>query len=174
MAKIASFDVSRADLGVVVVVQQGGARFGTLAISKGSLLWFPRESKRGVELSWAELDRALAGRGAPSLGGAGGGKRKAASKKKAAPKEKAAPAKKPAPTKKARKTAPSIDLRGAYRGKTLRALLHGDGTITFEGQRYGSPSAAATAAVKHGRRDGWKFWKYQNSRGRWVQLEDRR
>ncbi|MCO5298870.1 MAG: hypothetical protein M9886_02855 [Candidatus Nanopelagicales bacterium] len=47
-----------------------------------------------------------------------------------------------------------VSTNGAW---PAQAVLNADGTITFDGQTYHTPSAAA-AAAKHGPANGWEFW----------------
>lgn len=62
-------------------------------------------------------------------------------------------------------------LRGAYKGKTYSATLRKDGQISYGGQLYASPTAAAKAIIKKGRTvNGRGFWKYKNEDGEWVAL----
>jgi len=69
---------------------------------------------------------------------------------------------------------PPIELEHTYSGQRLTAIIGHDGTVTFDGVQYSSPSRAAgavKAAVKGphptGKRggyavDGWLFWKYKD------------
>lgn len=59
-------------------------------------------------------------------------------------------------------------LRATYKGYEYRASLRRDGTISFGGKLYNSPSAAARAAVKRNV-SGWGFWRYKE-KGEWVRL----
>jgi Restriction Enzyme Adenine Methylase Associated len=60
-----------------------------------------------------------------------------------------------------------------YKGKEYKATLSPTGVITFAGQRYQSPSAAAKAVIKgKGAANGWSFWYIKNSGGDWVRLMD--
>lgn len=57
-----------------------------------------------------------------------------------------------------------------YRGRTLEATLHPDGTIEVAGKRYDSPSEAGSAARQAvtGRpmaTNGWVFWQYAGHAG---------
>jgi len=63
-----------------------------------------------------------------------------------------------------------IPIRAWYKERMLRGSLRRDGYVSFRGRRYESPTAAAEAAI--GRtRNGWRFWRYRDERGEWVQLE---
>ncbi len=156
------------DLWFGVIVEHNGKRLGTLAISPNALGWTREGAKGGRVITWTELDRLL---GTSAGGGgakAGGGSRKAKRRAK-----KAAAAAKPK-AHKPHKAPSGTELRASYRGKGITATLRADGKIVLNGKTFDSPSAAATAAVKKGRRDGWQFWKVQNARGKWVALDTRR
>lgn len=62
-----------------------------------------------------------------------------------------------------------IALRSTWKKKSYRARVLRNGQISFSGERYDSPSAAARAASGSGV-NGWGFWKYQVKRGKWVPL----
>lgn len=69
----------------------------------------------------------------------------------------------------------SKHLRATYKGNTLRAWVRGDGSITFRGKRFNSPSLAGKAAVGGSRAvNGWSFWKYERAPGDWVFLDQLR
>lgn len=60
MSHKVSFSIPRRDLGVADVsfdVTQDGAKFGTLQISRGSLVWYPKDKKIGHKMSWAQFDQ---------------------------------------------------------------------------------------------------------------------
>ena len=60
-------------------------------------------------------------------------------------------------------------LRG-YRGEyEYRATLRKDGRISYDGEVYDSPRAAARAAVG-GPCNGWSFWRFKDASGKWVPL----
>ena len=61
-------------------------------------------------------------------------------------------------------------LRGIYKGKTVTASTTRDGRIKVGKKTFASPTAAAGAIVRVGRRNGWNFWHYRNARGKWVPL----
>lgn len=66
-----------------------------------------------------------------------------------------------------------IQLRAEYKGQRYRASLLKDGHISYAGDKYPSPTAAARAIV--GRNvNGWRFWHYQKSRLGWIPLADLR
>ncbi len=64
-------------------------------------------------------------------------------------------------------------LRAEYKGKTYRAMLRKDGTISYSGTIYNSPSAAAIAIVKHNA-NGWVFWSYKRGANDWASLRELR
>ena len=49
-------------------------------------------------------------------------------------------------------------LRGRYKGRTLAARIE-NGQISFDGQTFGTPSAAGAAAVNRQSCNGWTFWE---------------
>jgi hypothetical protein len=61
-------------------------------------------------------------------------------------------------------------LRAEYKGQTYKATLRKDSQISFNGELYASPTAAAKAIVKGGAVNGRRFWKYKNDAGEWVVL----
>jgi hypothetical protein len=65
-----------------------------------------------------------------------------------------------------------IALRARYGGRTFKASLRTNGTISFSGDRYNSPSAAARAAAGRSL-NGWQFWQYR-SKGGWIPLAELR
>lgn len=67
----------------------------------------------------------------------------------------------------------AITIRVRYKGKNYKARIRKDGTISFRGRIYNSPSLAGKAVAKHAI-NGWQFWKYERSPGDWVPLENLR
>lgn len=63
MAKHAvSFSIPQRDLGrsdVKFVVKKDGAVFGTLAVSNGSLVWFPKSTSYGCKMNWSKVDKLM-------------------------------------------------------------------------------------------------------------------
>lgn len=49
--------VGRSD--VQFVVRQDGEKFGELRISRGSLVWFPRNSPNGHRVGWERFDEFM-------------------------------------------------------------------------------------------------------------------
>jgi len=62
-----------------------------------------------------------------------------------------------------------LPLRGNYKGRIYKATLKLNGTVSYRGKVYASPSAAGKAARKRGTY-GWAFWHFKDKRGNWVQL----
>jgi hypothetical protein len=46
--------VGNADL--IFVIKQNGKKFGELRLSRGSLIWFPKDKSKSHRLSWADLN----------------------------------------------------------------------------------------------------------------------
>jgi hypothetical protein len=72
---------------------------------------------------------------------------------------------------------PPLGLFFRYKGQKLEATLLADGGVEYQGQRYGSPSAAAAAAraTISGRTmatDGWATWQVQGADGKSRTLAD--
>jgi hypothetical protein len=44
---------------VIFVVKQDGVVFGTLKVSNGSVVWFPRSTTNGRKMSWPEFDAMM-------------------------------------------------------------------------------------------------------------------
>jgi len=62
-------------------------------------------------------------------------------------------------------------LKGTHAGREYRARVLPSGRIKLldAGRIYDSPSAAARAIVKRSV-NGWLWWRYRDSRGRWASL----
>lgn len=68
-----------------------------------------------------------------------------------------------------------LPLRARVTGKPLKARVLRNGSISFSGKRFQSPSAAARAALPHRRAvNGWSFWSYERAPGDWVKLRELR
>ncbi len=52
---IPSRDLGRAD--VIFSVKRGGRKLGELHVSKGALVWFPRDASKGHRFSWVRFDQ---------------------------------------------------------------------------------------------------------------------
>ena len=61
-----------------------------------------------------------------------------------------------------------------YRGKEYQAYLSPSGTVTLNGKRYESPTAAAKAVTGGSSGNGWRFWYIKDSAGEWVTLSEYR
>jgi len=66
-----------------------------------------------------------------------------------------------------------ISLRAKSRGRVFKATLRRDGYVSFRGEKFESPSAAAAKAVGHAA-NGWKFWQYRVASRQWVPLGELR
>jgi hypothetical protein len=62
-----------------------------------------------------------------------------------------------------------VALRGQYKGRPYRGTLRKDGRVSYAGNLYDSPSAAAIAIIRRSA-NGWVFWKYKTRAG-WVPLD---
>jgi hypothetical protein len=67
---------------------------------------------------------------------------------------------------------------GEYDGSVVKATIF-DGKIVYGGDTFESPSPVAVQADKDIRGDdgldnhnGWQFWKFENSDGEWVELDE--
>lgn len=66
MSHAVSFAIPERELGRADVrfhVRTDGAKLGTLAVSKGSAVWFPKDSSYGYRVKWVDLDRMFAEKG---------------------------------------------------------------------------------------------------------------
>ncbi len=62
-------------------------------------------------------------------------------------------------------------LKATYKGQPFKATLRKDRKISFDGNLYSSPTAAAKAVINSGGSiNGRAFWKYKNEAGEWVAL----
>jgi hypothetical protein len=62
MAHDVLFSIPERSLGikdVVFVVKSDGETFGTLKVSKGSLVWFPTGTRNGFKIEWPKFDRVM-------------------------------------------------------------------------------------------------------------------
>lgn len=60
MAHKVTFSVPKRDLGIADVifqVKQDGAMFGTLLVSRGSVVWYPRDKVVGHKMNWRQFDQ---------------------------------------------------------------------------------------------------------------------
>lgn len=69
MAYTVSFVVPKRELGRADLrfdVHDGGGKLGTLAVSKGAVVWFPKDNSYGYKLKWEELDNLFSSQGTRS------------------------------------------------------------------------------------------------------------
>ena len=62
MAHDVSFAIPIRDLGKADVefhVKKDSAKLGTLAVSKGAVVWFPKDHSYGYKIGWADFDRLM-------------------------------------------------------------------------------------------------------------------
>jgi hypothetical protein len=57
----ATRDLGRAD--VEFNVKKDDAKLGTLRVSKGALVWFPKDHTYGYKVSWTDLDKFMTEQG---------------------------------------------------------------------------------------------------------------
>lgn len=65
MAHHVTFSVPQRTLGksdIEFIVKRNGEKFGTLRISKGALVWFPRNGVKGRRASWRQFDDFMEGK----------------------------------------------------------------------------------------------------------------
>jgi hypothetical protein len=91
-----------------------------------------------------------------------GKKPKSAKPKKQRANKSVATGRKPALAKYVKET---LRIFGTFKGKEFQAHVNADGTITFDGETYTSPSVAAATAIKRKTCNGWKFWRYTKDVG---------
>ena len=57
-----AFDVPKRPLGradIEFTVKADGAVLGTLTVSNGSLVWFPKGTTKGCKMGWSKFDRLM-------------------------------------------------------------------------------------------------------------------
>ncbi len=64
-------------------------------------------------------------------------------------------------------------IRFRYMDKLHKATVRKDGTISYRGKIYNSPSAAAHAIIGHAA-NGWYCWNYERAPGDWILLNELR
>lgn len=62
-----------------------------------------------------------------------------------------------------------VFLRAEHKGKTYKATLRADGSVTFAGRTYSSLSAAGQAVTQRST-NGRMFWRVRNAQGAWVSI----
>ncbi len=63
MAHDVQFSVPSRQLGrsdIEFIVKKDGDLLGTLKVSNGSLVWFPRKTREGHNISWMKFDELMA------------------------------------------------------------------------------------------------------------------
>jgi hypothetical protein len=66
----------------------------------------------------------------------------------------------------------AFDIHAEHKGKGFTARVNADGTITYDGESYTSPSSAGKAAIKKSV-DSWTFWRFKKD-GTDVPLDELR
>lgn len=67
MAHDVKFSIPERDLGradVEFSVSHGGSKVGTLKVSKGSVVWVPKDQTHGYKIGWKDFDTVMRERGA--------------------------------------------------------------------------------------------------------------
>ena len=57
-----TFEIPERALGrsdITFTVKRDGAKLGELQVSNGSVVWFPRNARRGYKLRWAAFDKLM-------------------------------------------------------------------------------------------------------------------
>lgn len=66
MAHNVQFSIPPRDLGRADIsfrVKRDGSVLGTLEVSKGSVVWFPKDTSYGHKVGWTDFDTLMRGRG---------------------------------------------------------------------------------------------------------------
>jgi sporulation protein YlmC with PRC-barrel domain len=69
MSHTVSFAVPKRELGRADVkfdINTENEKIGTLAVSKGSVVWFPKDHSYGYKVGWADVDRIFTEQGSKS------------------------------------------------------------------------------------------------------------
>ncbi|HEU5290212.1 MAG TPA: hypothetical protein VFU05_06170 [Cyclobacteriaceae bacterium] len=56
------FSIPERELGKADIefkIKKGGQKFGTLKVSKGSIVWFPKDTSYGHKLGWNKFDEIM-------------------------------------------------------------------------------------------------------------------
>lgn len=64
-------------------------------------------------------------------------------------------------------------IRFTFKGRLHKARIRANGTISYQGQVFTSPSSAAKAVTEKAS-DGWHAWRYERAPGDWVPLSELR
>jgi hypothetical protein len=68
-----------------------------------------------------------------------------------------------------------MKLRAQFNGTLVKARVRSDGIIIFKGEKFNSPSKAASVAQKKrtcSGVNGWRFWSYERAPGDWIRLRE--
>jgi len=63
-----------------------------------------------------------------------------------------------------------ISLKAWYKGEVYKAALLKNGTISYEKEKFISPSAAANVITRRSVY-GRSFWRYKDKEGEWVKMK---
>ena len=66
MAHDVQFSIPPRDLGrsdIAFRVKRDGSILGTLEVSKGSVVWFPKDASYGHKIAWSDFDTIMRDRG---------------------------------------------------------------------------------------------------------------
>jgi hypothetical protein len=69
MSHKVSFAVPKRELGRADLrfdVSQEDGKLGTLAVSKGAVVWFPKDHSYGYKINWTDVDRIFSSQGTRS------------------------------------------------------------------------------------------------------------
>jgi len=73
---------------------------------------------------------------------------------------------------------PPLDLERTYKGQRFTARVEEDGSVSFDGERYNSPSVAgamarakALKASSYQATNGWVFWRFKDKQGKLMPLD---
>jgi hypothetical protein len=67
---------------------------------------------------------------------------------------------------------PGAQIKAKYKGKEFIATIDDQGKILLMGKLFNSPTAAGKSVIDRSTVNGWQFWKYQNSEGKWIALAE--
>ena len=62
MGHVVSFAIPKRDLGradVVFDVKQDGKKVGRLEVSRGAVVWFPKDHSYGYKMNWTRFDQLM-------------------------------------------------------------------------------------------------------------------
>lgn len=64
-----------------------------------------------------------------------------------------------------------LRVRGTYKGVAHEAMFLKNGSVRYKGKLYGSVSSAASAIIKGRAVNGWMFWKFRETSGKWILID---